>query len=67
MIVRWGLGELAAVLEELSIAGPFLRNFGVPRSEFDLVSAAAAERGPAKANPRHATQEAIATLLRSVW
>ncbi len=66
-----GVDEPLAVerVEELAALGGFhrLRDFGVPRAELDLVSAAAAERRPAQANPRRATPEAIATLLRSVW
>jgi len=66
-----GIDEPLAVdrVEELAALAGFqrLRDFGVPRAELELVSAAAAERGPAKANPRQATPEAIATLLRSIW
>ena len=66
-----GLDEPLSVerAEELAALGGFhrLRDFGVPRAELDLVAAAAAERGPAKANPRQSSPETIATLLRSVW
>jgi maleylacetate reductase len=56
-------------VEELATSGGFrrLRDFNVPRDELDLVAASAAERRPAKANPRQATPEAIAELLRTVW
>jgi len=56
-------------VQEFAALGGFhrLRDFGVPRAELELVSVAAAERGPAKANPRQATPEAIATLLLDAW
>jgi maleylacetate reductase len=44
-----------------------LRDVGVPCEELPEVAAAAAERPPAKANPRPAPAEAILELLRSVW
>ncbi len=44
-----------------------LRDLGVPEPELSVVAAAAAERVGAKANPRPASPEEIAELLRSVW
>jgi maleylacetate reductase len=44
-----------------------LRDLGVPEQELDLVAEAAAERAGAKANPRPASLQQIADLLRSVW
>ena len=37
------------------------------RAKLDLVAEAAAERAGAKANPRPASPQQIADLLRSVW
>jgi alcohol dehydrogenase class IV len=39
----------------------------VPAPELGVVAEAAAERAGAKANPRPASPEEIADLLRSVW
>lgn len=44
-----------------------LRDLGVPEPELPVVAAAAAERAGAKANPRPASPEEIAELLRGVW
>jgi maleylacetate reductase len=44
-----------------------LRDLGVPEPELPVVAAAAAERVGAKANPRPASPDEIAELLRSVW
>jgi maleylacetate reductase len=44
-----------------------LRDLGVPEPELPLVAAAAAERVGAKTNPRPASHEEIAELMRSVW
>lgn len=56
------VGELAA------LAGPTrLRDYGVEVSDLPAVADAAAERGPAKANPRPAPADAILGLLREVW
>lgn len=44
-----------------------LRDLGVPEPELPLVAAAAADRVGAKANPRPASPEEIAELMRSVW
>jgi maleylacetate reductase len=59
----------AAKVEELArLAGlGRLRELGVPEGELPLVASAAAERVGAKANPRPASPEEIAELLRGVW
>jgi maleylacetate reductase len=44
-----------------------LRDFGVPEDELDEVAEATAERAGAKANPRPASPEEIAELLRGIW
>ena len=58
-----------ARVEELARLGGFerLRDLGVPADEFDEVAEAAAARAGAKANPRPASPEQVAELLRSVW
>jgi maleylacetate reductase len=62
-------GDAAAKVEHLARLAGFerLRDLGVPEPELPLVAAAAAERAGAKANPRPATLDEIAELLRSVW
>ncbi len=56
-------------VEELASLGGFgrLRDLGVPEDELDEVAAATAVRGGAQANPRPASPEEIAALLRGVW
>jgi maleylacetate reductase len=56
-------------VEELARLGGFerLRDLGVPEAELDEVAEAAAARAGAKANPRPASPEQIAELLRSVY
>ncbi|MEP6909194.1 MAG: iron-containing alcohol dehydrogenase [Actinomycetota bacterium] len=56
-------------VEELARLGGFerLRDFGVPDGELDEVAEAAAARAGAKANPRPASSEDVAQLLRSIW
>ena len=44
-----------------------LRDLGVPEEELDEVAEATAVRPGAQANPRPATAEDVAELLRSVW
>jgi alcohol dehydrogenase class IV len=44
-----------------------LREFGVPEADLPELAAAAAERPPAKANPRPAGPQEILGLLRGVW
>jgi maleylacetate reductase len=59
----------ARKVEELAGLAGFerLRDLGVPEPELGVVAEAAAERAGAKANPRPASPEEIADLLRSVW
>ncbi len=59
----------AAGVQELSSLAGFerLRDLGVPEPELPLVAEAAAERAGAKANPRPASPDEIADLLRGVW
>jgi len=59
----------AAWVEEAARSVGFtgLRALGVPEDEVDEVAVQTAERPGAKANPRPATPEQIAELLRSVW
>ena len=61
--------DAAAKVEELARLAGFgrLRELGVPEGELPLVASAAAERVGAKANPRPASPEEIAELLRGVW
>jgi maleylacetate reductase len=61
--------DAAARVARLAALGGFrqLRDLGVPRDELDEVAAATVERLGAKANPRQATQEEIAELLRAIW
>ena len=56
-------------VEQLARLGGFgrLRDLGVPEDELDEVAEAAAARAGAKANPRPASPEQIAELLRSVY
>jgi len=56
-------------VEELARASGFtsLRDLGVPENELDEVAEATAERAGAKANPRPASPDEIAELLRSIW
>ncbi len=54
---------------ELARLGGFerLRDFGVPEDELDEVAAAIVARPGARANPRPATADEVAGLLRSIW
>jgi len=54
---------------ELARLGGFerLRDFGIPEAELDDVAAAIVARPGAKANPRPATADEVAGLLRSIW
>lgn len=58
-----------ARVEELARLGGFerLRDFGIPEGELDVVAAETVERPGAKANPRPATAEDVASLLLSIW
>ena len=64
-----GTDDPIARVEELARLGGFerLRDLGVPADELDEVAEAAAARAGAKANPRPASPEQVAELLRSVW
>ena len=69
------LGEAMAVddaiakVEELARLAGFerLRDLGVPERELDEVAEAVVARAGAKANPRPATAEEVAGLLRGIW
>jgi len=62
-------GDVPEAVEGLARLAGFerLRDLGVPEPELAVVAAAAAERAGAKANPRAASPDEIAELLRSVW
>jgi maleylacetate reductase len=64
-----GTHDPAGRVEQLARLGPFkrLRDFGVPDDELDEVAEATAQRAGAKANPRPASAEDIAELLRSIY
>ena len=64
-----GTDDPIGKVESLARLGGFgrLRDFGIPEDELDEVAKLAAERPGAKANPRPASAEEIATLLRSAW
>ena len=61
--------DVVARVEELARLGGFgrLRDLRVPADELDDVAAATVTRAGAKANPRQATADEVAELLRSVW
>jgi maleylacetate reductase len=58
-----------ARIEELARPGGFggLQDHGVPDNELDEVAEAVIARAGARANPRPATAEDVAELLRSIW
>jgi maleylacetate reductase len=62
-------GDPPGKVRELARLAGFerLRDLGVPEPELPLVAEATAARAGAKANPRQASPEEIADLLRSVW
>ena len=64
-----GADDAATRIEELARLGGFerLRDFGVPEDELDDVAVAIVARPGAKANPRPASAEDVAALLRSIW
>jgi maleylacetate reductase len=64
-----GADDPAARAEELAHASGFkrLRELGVPEDELDEVAAAVVQRAGAKANPRQASPDEVAELLRSIW
>lgn len=58
-----------ARVRELARLGGFerLRDFEIPESELDAVAEEIVQRPGARANPRPATAEDVAGLLRSIW
>jgi maleylacetate reductase len=64
-----GADDPATRVEELARLGGFerLRDFGIPETELDDLAQAVVARPGASANPRPATAEDVAQLLRSVW
>jgi len=64
-----GTDDPIGKVEQLGHLGGFerLRDFGVPEDELDEVAEATAVRAGAKANPRPASPEEIAELLRSIY
>jgi maleylacetate reductase len=64
-----GTDDPVGKVEQLAQLGGFerLRDFGVREEELDEVAEAAAVRAGAKANPRPASPEEIAELLRSIY
>jgi maleylacetate reductase len=67
--VALGSDDPAARVGELARMGGFerLRQFGIVEAELDEVAEAVVARAGAKANPRPATAEDVARLLRSIW
>ena len=64
-----GTKDVAARAEELAAIAldTRLRDYDVPRDDLGELSAATAERGAAKANPRPASPDEIRDLFESVW
>jgi maleylacetate reductase len=64
-----GTGDAAARAEELAALklDTRLRHYDVPRDDLGELSAATAERGAAKNNPRPASPDQIRELFESVW
>ena len=64
-----GTNDPIAQVQEFARLGGFerLRDLGVPEDELHEVAEAAAARAGAKANPRPASPEQVAELLRSVY
>jgi maleylacetate reductase len=56
-------------VQELARLGGFerLRDLGIPEDELAAVAAEVAQRPGARSNPRPASREEIAELLRSIW
>jgi maleylacetate reductase len=61
--------DAAARVEELAALGGFrrLRDLGVPEDELEELAEAASQRAGARANPKPASPDDIAELLRSIW
>jgi alcohol dehydrogenase class IV len=64
-----GAADAAARAEELATIAldTRLRDYDIPRDDLGELSAATAERGAAKANPRPASPEEIRELFEAVW
>ncbi len=64
-----GTDDAAGRAEELARLGGFerLRDLGVPEDELDAAAEAAVRRPGARMNPRAASAEEAADLLRSIW
>src|ERR671934_1008163 len=64
-----GAADPAARTEELAAIAldTRLRDYDIPRDDLGELSAATAERGAAKANPRPASVDEIRELFESVW
>ena len=64
-----GVGDPAARVDELARASGFtrLRELGVPEGDLDEIATAVVQRAGAKANPRPASPDQVAELLRSIW
>ena len=64
-----GTDDAPARVGELARLGGFerLRDFGVPETDLDEVAEAIVARPGARANPRRASPEEVAGLLRSIW
>jgi maleylacetate reductase len=64
-----GTDDPVAKVEHLGRLGGFgrLRDFGIPEDELEDVAEAVVQRPGAKANPRTASAEEVAELLRTVW
>lgn len=64
-----GVDDAPSRVEELARLGGFerLRDFGVPEADLDDVAEAIVARPGARANPRPASPEDVAGLLRSIW
>ena len=64
-----GVADAAARAEELAHLAGFrrLRDLGVPEDELDEAAAAAVVRPGARVNPRRATADEVAELLRGIW
>jgi maleylacetate reductase len=64
-----GTKDVAARAEELAAIAldTRLRDYDIPRDDLGELSAATAERGAAKANPRPASPDEIRDLFESVW
>jgi maleylacetate reductase len=64
-----GTADPIGKVEHLARLGGFgrLRDYGIPEDELEDVAKAVVERPGAKANPRPATADEVAELLRSAW